>query len=435
MAVATSGGRDSTALLHCTLRQARALDIEVLALHVHHGLMPQADAWLAQVRGQSRRWGAHFDHRRLSGAPAKGQSVEAWARVGRFNALAAMALAADCHLVLLAHHRRDQAETWLLQALRGAGAAGLSAMPVVASRGGVTWVRPWLNLAPAAIQAYVDRHRIGHVEDPSNLDARYARSRLRQGVWPVLSQAFPDVESCFLAAAARSQEDARLRTEVAALDLPALAGSAGLRVKPWMGLPPARRALSLRAWLHAQLAPGPVPETLVQRLLRELPAAATGRWPAATGELRLYRGALAWQAPPARASAVCCAPITLDLSRGGSHAVPDWGGRFVLRPARSGGVDPVWLAKVEVRARQGGERFSLGPGAVPRRLKKQFQCLAQPAWERSGPLLYTGDGRLLFVPGLGIEGQFQARPGERQVRLAWEPAAARPQAQPRQRAG
>ena len=78
MAVATSGGRDSTALLHCTLRQARALDIEVIALHVHHGLMPQADAWLQQVRAQSRRWGAAFDARRLDGAPTPGQSVEAW---------------------------------------------------------------------------------------------------------------------------------------------------------------------------------------------------------------------------------------------------------------------------------------------------------------------------------------------------------------------
>ena len=87
VAVATSGGRDSTALLHCTLRQARALDIEVIALHVHHGLMPQADAWLQQVRAQSRRWGAAFDARRLDGAPTPGQSVEAWARAGRYACL------------------------------------------------------------------------------------------------------------------------------------------------------------------------------------------------------------------------------------------------------------------------------------------------------------------------------------------------------------
>jgi tRNA(Ile)-lysidine synthase len=88
----------------------------VLALHVHHGLLPQADAWLAQVRKQSRRWGAGFRLPAPERRPPKGQSVEAWARAGRYAALAEMARAAGCRLVLLAHHRRDQAETWLLQA-------------------------------------------------------------------------------------------------------------------------------------------------------------------------------------------------------------------------------------------------------------------------------------------------------------------------------
>ena len=122
VAVAASGGRDSTALLHCTVRQARDEGIEVLALHVHHGLMPQADDWLRQVRSQALRWGATFACRRLTGKPARGQSVEAWARIERYRALAEMATDAQCDLVLLAHHRRDQAETWLLQALRGEAA-------------------------------------------------------------------------------------------------------------------------------------------------------------------------------------------------------------------------------------------------------------------------------------------------------------------------
>ena len=96
VAVAASGGRDSTALLHCTQRQASALGIEVVALHVQHGLQPQADVWLAQVRSQCRRWGAGFSCRRLSGGPARGDSVEAWARTARYAALAEMAL--DCLL-------------------------------------------------------------------------------------------------------------------------------------------------------------------------------------------------------------------------------------------------------------------------------------------------------------------------------------------------
>lgn len=423
MAVATSGGRDSTALLHSTLRQARPLGIEVLALHVHHGLLPQADAWLAQVRKQSRRWGAVFDFRRLSGPPAKGQSVEAWARAERYAALAEMARAADCDLVLLAHHRRDQAETWLLQALRGAGPAGLSAMPRLAHREGLTWARPWLDEPPEAIQAYVDRHRIRHVEDPSNRDPRYARSRLRQQVWPVLTQAFADAEHCLHAAAMHAQEDARLRAEVAALDVPAVSIPEGLLVAPWLALPPARRRVALRAWLQGQI--GAVPETLVQRLLLEVPGVAAGRWPAGQGELRLHRGVLALHVRAAQPASAANTILNLDLSRIGTCAVPAWGGSFVVRRARSGGVDAAHLCHVAARARQGGERFSLGPGASARSLKKQFQALAVPAWGRDGPLLFSSEGLLLYVPGLGVEARFQAPPGPPQLRLSWVPTPAK----------
>ena len=141
VAVAVSGGRDSTALLHCTVRTAAALGVGVVALHVHHGLMPAADAWLAQVQAQCRRWGVAFCSRRLQTHPPRGASVEAWARAERYRALAEMAREAGCSIVLLAHHRRDQAETWLLQALRGGGPAGLSAMPQEAVREGITWAR------------------------------------------------------------------------------------------------------------------------------------------------------------------------------------------------------------------------------------------------------------------------------------------------------
>ena len=149
VAVAASGGRDSTALLHATARAARDLGLEVHALHVHHGLVADADAWLERLEAQCRRWRAaglpvHFHSTRLDGRPARGESVEAWARRERYQALAAMARHAGCALVLLAHHRRDQAETFLLQALRGAGPAGLAAMPRRAERAGLTWARPWL---------------------------------------------------------------------------------------------------------------------------------------------------------------------------------------------------------------------------------------------------------------------------------------------------
>jgi len=297
VAVAASGGRDSTALLHCTLRQARPLGVQVWALHVHHGLQPQADAWQGQVRAQARRWGAAFDSRCLRGAPAPGESVEAWARRGRYAALAEMAHAAGCPLVLLAHHRRDQAETVLLQALRGGGAAALAAMPRTARRDGLEWARPWLDRPREAVQAYLRRHRLRWVDDPSNEGPELTRSRLRQQLWPVLLQAFPQAESALLHTALRAADEREILAAQALEDLEGVTAGHGdidtLSLRPLLALPLPRRRQVLRLWLRHRLAQ-PVPETLVRRLSEELSRAPAGRWPAPGGELRARRSALAW---------------------------------------------------------------------------------------------------------------------------------------------
>jgi tRNA(Ile)-lysidine synthase len=422
LAVAASGGRDSTALLHCAARQAREWGVEVIALHVHHGLMPGADRWLGQVRAQCRRWGIHFLSQRIAAAPGPGDSVEAWARSQRYRALAEMATAAGCDLVLLAHHRQDQAETWLLQALRGAGPAGLAAMPRSACREGIVWARPWLEQPRAAIDAYIRRHRLRHVDDDSNTDTRYARNRLRLAVWPVFLGAFPDAEVALGNAARRAQQAAALAAETAALDLPAVQRGSALDVPAWLELPPARRRNALQAWLAAVLPAG-APGSLVDRLETELTAARTGRWPAPGAELRLHRGLLgvAAAAAPAIDSRAAAA---LDLGRPGEAALFSWRGRFVVDEASQGGASPEQLRAVLARARRGKEQFRLAPGAAARSLKKQFQARGVPPWERHGPLLYTADGRLLFVPGLGIDAALQAPAGAPQLVLRWLPDAA-----------
>lgn len=305
VAVAASGGRDSTALLHCTARQGAALGIEVHALHVHHGLMPQADAWQAHVAAQCRRWGVAFATLRLQGAPARGDSVEAWARRGRYRALAQMARERGIDLVLLAHHRRDQAETFLIQALRGGGAAGLAAMPRQADRDGLAWARPWLDQSRSAIDAYLRRHRLGFVDDASNDDLRFARGRLRAALWPALVSAFPDAEATLARAAARAAQESALLAQAANADLGEVLADDGALVLPrWLALSAARRVNVLRAWLGRTL-PEPVPETLVRRLADELPANAHGQWPAGRGRLRLRRRLLHFEpahASPARQS-------------------------------------------------------------------------------------------------------------------------------------
>lgn len=293
VAVAVSGGRDSIALLHATLRAARPLGLRVHALHVHHGLVAQADAWAAQLRARCRRWGAVFHLARLEGAPAPAESVEAWARRGRYAALATMAREAGCDAVLLAHHRRDQAETVLLQLMRGAGARGLAAMPAAARREGIAWLRPWRDQPREAIEAYLRRHRLAWADDASNDDTRFARNRLRQQVWPTLAAAFPAAEAALAGAARRAADEAQALRELAESDAASAMTDGVLLVAAWRALSPARRVLLLRHAVEAWSGRG-APDTLVRRLADELPRCPSGQWPAPGGTLRLRRGRLAW---------------------------------------------------------------------------------------------------------------------------------------------
>jgi len=227
----------------------------VLALHVHHGLSPNADAWLDHASALCARWARRglpieLVATRVIECPAPGQSVEAWARRARYRALRDMAIARDVDLILLAHHRRDQAETFLLQALRGGGAAGLSAMPKVVRRDGITWARPWLALSRDAIESYARRHRLRWTDDESNDDDRFARNRLRRRVWPALLDAFGDAEGSLAAAAQRIQDAAAVVDEIAALDLAAIADEGGLDIAAWRQLSPARQRQALLRWLR-----------------------------------------------------------------------------------------------------------------------------------------------------------------------------------------
>lgn len=428
VAVAASGGRDSTALLHATARAAAGMDVQVVALHVHHGLMPDADAWCQAVQVQCEQWArdglpVRCEVERLGGSPARGDSVEAWARRERYAALTRMARRAGASMVLLAHHRRDQAETVLLQLLRGGGPAGLAAMPRTAERNGVVWARPWLEMPRTAVEAYVQAWQLGVVDDASNRDLRYARSRLRTAVWPALVAAFPDAELALTRAAQQAAAAAAVLDEVAAQDLTALVAHDDARAldqASWCSLGPARRELALRAWLRKH-APDPsvARHTLLARLANELPSATTACWPMnATHELRLYRGRLRVGSRLPAPTAVQIAPCAIDWRHLGPHRLPAWGGTLVLRPVDEGGVPVSLLAAAVLRARRPGDCFQSGPGRPVRALKKQFQAACQPAWLRQAPVLATAEA-LVFVPGLGLDARAAAAPGQPRCVIDW----------------
>ena len=417
--MAYSGGRDSTALLHATLAAAAPLGIRVLALHVHHGLSVHADAWLGHCAARCRRWAARgkpvvFAAQRLAGTPGGGESIEAWARAGRYRALREMAVAGGAELVLLAHHRRDQAETFLLQALRGGGVAALSAMPRVAVRDGLTWARPWLDVPAPAIEAYLRRHRLGFVGDESNAELRFARSRLRQRVWPALEAAFPDAETALANAARTAQAERSALADVTAFDLAGVTDDRALDLVAWRALPFPRQGLALAAWLRGQGA-GDVPGTLIARVVAEARPGVAQRWPAGDAELRSHRSRLRLEraSPPTDAAPA----LVVDLSKPGRYPLAGWGGRFEVERVPDGGIAVGVAAALELRGRAGGERFQLAAGRPARSLKLQYQAAFIPSWQRIGPLVFHR-GALVFVPGLGTDARALARTGEPQVRLA-----------------
>lgn len=452
VAVAYSGGRDSTALLHATARMARELgNIQVFACHVHHGLSVHADAWLAHAQQQCQQWAAEglpvvLYSRRLHLSPLPGQSIEAWARQHRYAALADMAKEAQCNVVLLAHHQQDQAETFLLQALRGAGVAGLACMPPAMERHGVTWLRPWLRHSPQAVAHYIDTHGLTHIVDDSNADARLARNRLRLQVWPAMQQAFGQAQAGLSQSAAHLADVLASHQAWLASELPRMLvvpqehtpfmpeGGAGLDVRAWLAYPAGQQRELLRAWFYQATQGHTLPSSWVLRLQSELARQpASAHWPVhlkrdgfggSQGHVTLYRGVLCWH--PLAGQALPLPPphlmVPLHIEREGTIELPQAKGRLHVRASQEGGVSLQLLNTCQLRHRQGGEQFQCAQGRPARSLKKQFQGAGVPAWARHAPLLWASE-QLVFVPGLGIDARVQAQPGIKQVSLAWEPDA------------
>ncbi len=446
VAVAYSGGLDSTALLHAVASAARDANadtegegLHVVALHVHHGLSLHADSWLEHAQATCDAWASQglpvrLLWRRVQVHQAPGLSVEAEARVARHAALKAMAAEARAGMLLLAHHRRDQAETLLLQALRGGSVAALAAMPREDLRDGLLWVRPWLDHPREALEAYIAQHGLSHIEDDSNSDPRFARNRLRLQVWPALQAAFPHAEAA-LAASAHRLADALVPLKrwqaraLAKLRVPADANA--MDAQRWSTWPPAARRQSLRTWF-AEVSGQSLSASWTVRLAHELPRMladrastvrsghSAGVWPELG--LRLYRGTLRWAQVASQADVasreMAHEPLMLHISAPGDWPLPAWGGMLRVSPCTEGGVAPELLQSLRVAHRAGGELFQAGPGRPRRSLKKQFQMLSVPSWARDAPLFWADDV-LLFVPGLGVDARALAPSGAPQWALSW----------------
>jgi tRNA(Ile)-lysidine synthase len=271
LAVAYSGGADSTALL---LGCAERWPDQVSAIHIHHGLQAAADDFEQHCREVCARLGVPLQVLRIDARPAPGQSPEDAARNARYAALRQCAEAAQPPIrhIALAQHADDQVETLLLALSRGAGLPGLSAMPAQWERDGICYYRPLLDVSGAELRHRLRELGASWIEDPSNADEQYTRNRIRARLLPALEAAFPQFRDTMARSAAHAAQAQRLLDEVAAEDL----ARAGVppQIARLQELSRARQANVLRHWLRGTHATAPSAAQL-EELLDQLAACTT----------------------------------------------------------------------------------------------------------------------------------------------------------------
>ena len=402
IAVALSGGLDSVVLLDTVCKaQAKAstqnknqTNNQIYAFHIHHGLQKPADDWLVFCEKLAKQYKIHFDFRLLHLDSTKEQgNIEARARAGRYEALADLCEEYGIEDLLLAHHQNDQAETILLQLLRGSGVAGLSGMPP--SRGisgnlGITLWRPLLNQSRQELEAYAKENKLKWIEDPSNQNTQYRRNAVRKKIIPALEKIQPEALANIARSAQLLGEAQTLLNRLAMQDGKSIFNENQLKVAPLLALakedsPAANNVL--RHWLQKQQLAMPSQERIQAwwRDLAKVKADANLEWLHDEKKIFLWRGM---------------------LQVGNVEA-----GRWVLKtlPANSKqlGLPADWVKdaqainQISLRERQGSEKIQIKPKTPRKTLKNLYQEADIPPWERQAPLLYIND-ELIAVAGIGL---------------------------------
>ena len=411
--IGLSGGVDSVVLLHILQRLAQRFSWQLAALHVHHGISSNADAWAEFCTGFCAKLGVALHMERVDIAPLRDHGIEAAARKLRHAAFAKQA----CDFILLAQHADDQAETLLLQLLRGAGVRGAGAMPVGARQLNAlkAWgcvLRPLLGSTREEILAYAAACELRWIEDESNADESYPRNFLRHQLLPLLQKKFPAYRETLCRSAQHFAEAAELQDDLARLDAVTAILGETLAVSALQAHSTARAKNLLRYFLQLKGAPMPQAAQL-EAMLQQLCDArvdaslcvAYGGW-----QVRRYRGQVY-----AFAALTEPGPVTM-LHWQGEAALywPLLSARLDFIDTQGAGIS---LAKLQhqpvtLRARAGGESLRPQRQAATRSLKNLLQERHIPPWQRERlPLLYSGD-TLVCITGVAIAADYQAASDE-----------------------
>ncbi|MEO5963618.1 MAG: tRNA lysidine(34) synthetase TilS [Thermomonas sp.] len=410
--VGYSGGLDSTVLLHLLAHHPHAHASGLQAIHVHHGLQSEADEWAAHCQRTCNSLAVELIVERVR-VEDSGLGREGAARAARHAAFARV-LRAD-EVLTLAHHRDDQAETFLLRALRGSGVDGLAAMrPWRAYARGWLW-RPLLETSRDLLHDYASKHGLSWIEDPSNDDASLDRNFLRTQVMPLLRTRWPNSDTAFARSATLSAQATDLLDAGDEIALASARDDEGtLASDALQALPAARRARVLRRWITQRGLP-PLPATGIARIEGDMLGGrmdGEARFEWAGTCIQHWRGRLHAQSIPSA--------LPADWSR-------EWNGSEILQLPTGAILELSGVARFDtpmrVHARQGGERILLPRRTHHHTLRHVLQDQGVPPWRRIAmPLLSDSDGALQAAGDSIVSASLHAWLREQGARLEWREA-------------
>jgi tRNA(Ile)-lysidine synthase len=362
--------------------------------------------------------------------PAAGKNgVEEAARLRRYAALGALCRTHRADLLLTAHHEDDQAETVLLQLLRGSGVAGLSGMdilnaaPDLLGDSRLLMARPLLSVSRTALHSFVSANGIVYVEDESNTDPRYARNALRHLVMPALAQSFPGFQQRFARTARHAQSAQRLLVELATHDLAMCSDGNCLDIGKLEQLSSDRIDNLLRYWFstHGVRMPSTSWLSEMRTQLLEAKEDAQLRVTHADCEIRRHRKRV-YLTPRRDADVSTIEPVSFRWQGEQKIHFAAYYGTLFFESAEQG-ADASWLREqhLQIHYRRGGERLKPSMNRPTKSLKHHYQSLNIPMWERERLPLVSNDTRLLFAAGIGMDCHCFATHATQCIELRWVP--------------
>ena len=410
MTVALSGGVDSVVLLHLLHSLQKKYHFTLNATHVHHGLSQHADKWVKFCEKLCRDLSVPLDVQYVKLPQKKSLGTEGEARQLRYEKL----LQSKSNLIVLAHHADDQAETFLLQLIRGAGVKGLSSMAHFDDARRL-W-RPLLNTSRIDIEKYAKQHKLKWIEDESNLNTDFDRNFIRSKVLPILKNRFNHIIKVISRSSAHLAEAQNLLDDLAKLDLKKHLKSGNynhkLQVKSFNKLSLTRAKNVLRYWLEMndQLMPS---KDLLDELLRQVLTAkkdATLKIELSKDyEIRRYKDEIYLVQKNQKTQK------NYEIIWAGEPEIllPN-GSKLKFKKVKGRGISFTKIKdkKIIISNRKGGEFFKPDSKRPTKKVKQLLQESDLPPWERENlPMIFVGN-ELASVPNFGIDIKFQAKPKE-----------------------